>query len=367
MNSRAKRLLILAAALLGALLLFSWILKRGSGSGDPTPSDGGSKKSLTALRKTGKSGEPGSSPALGTTEPVEANALNLLGGRTMLPVTPEQVESALDAGGRSIDGLIAAQAILGDHRYLREAAERYPDDPRTQFWMVAERVLPEERAEWLERFKEVDPDNAMANFLAAEHAFRSDDIEAGVAELRAAGAKGYRDYSDDLRGEVAALYSATNQFDPASVQDASAGVSSMPHVEQVQSLTQRLIEYQRELREEGEDEMASEVVELGTAMLETVAGNSALDAIGARTMMLFMQENLQRAAGDPNQTLTALSAERERVAGLGESLRSIFAREGLLDASQLAGYSERLHDQGEVAAAEWLVGEVGELPPTDPE
>ncbi|MGI9240002.1 MAG: hypothetical protein ACR2RV_04335, partial [Verrucomicrobiales bacterium] len=71
--------------------------------------------------------------------------------------------------------------------------------------------------------------------------------------------------------------------------------------------------------------------------------------------------------GDPGNQLAGLSEERERLAGLGESVRQIFARAELLDPGRLAGYAERLHGQGEVAAAEWLVEEVGELPPAEPE
>lgn len=360
MTSSSKRILVLSGALLCGLLVLTWVLGRGPSAAKPAADGEAERKSLTAIKKGTRPPQPVAPPVPAA---VEANAVNLLGRKAMLVVTPEQIDRALDRRGRPLEELIAAQAVLGDHRYLREAAESHPDDPRLQFWILANRVLPDERREWLQSFKEADPDNALANYLAAEEAFRSNDVDAGLAELRAAAAKGYRDYSDDLRGEVAELYSATEQFDPDLVRYASASVSTAPHVEQVQALAERLIQYQQSLVAEGHDEAAAEVAALGLEMVETVAGGSALDAIGSRTMMLFMQEKLLGAAGDSEENLALLSAERERIAGLGESLRTIFATEGLLDTRQLDGYAERLHTEGEVRAAEWLVEQVGDPTP----
>jgi len=366
MNSRTQRILILAAALFGGLVVVTLILKAAKGGGDDGKQpDADKKASLTAL-KPGPKRDPGASePPPPATPPVEVTPRTLVTGKTMLGITPEQVEVALDRAARSADSLIAAQAILGDHRYLREAAENNPDDPKVQFWILAEKVFPAERAQWLEKFKSSDPDNSLPNFLAAQEAFRAMDYAAGIAELRAAAAKEYRDYSDGLRGEVGQLYESTGLFDAQSVHYASARAAATPHVEFVQALSQRVIEQYQQLHAAGEDEAARELEQLGLGMLETVAGHGGADTISSRTMMLFMQENLVRAAEDPDGRLEALSAERERVAELGEQVRTIFNRDDLVDDAQLAGYAFSLHDLGEVAAAEWLVEQIGELPEPD--
>jgi hypothetical protein len=361
MSTKTQRFLFLAGALLAVLVTASILLKRGEGGAGDEPDEGGAGKRITAIKPGSTLPRP--EPAGGSlVTPSPVNARTLLGGKAMLEVTPEEVDRILDESGRSAGNLIAAQAILGDYLYLREAAEKEPDNPEVHYWILANRVVPEERREYLKKFKESDPDNALGNYLAAEEAFRSQDIEGGIAELRAAAEKGYRDYSDNLQDDVRQLYAASGKFDDEAIRNGSSRATAMPHVDQIQSLSQRLIEGYQRLQADERPEEAAELVELGIGMLETVAGNSGADAIGSRTMMLFMQEQLLTAAGDPGGDLDGLTAERERVARLGESVKQIFGHEGLLDAAQLDGYAERLHDQGEVGAAEWLVEQVGELP-----
>ena len=214
----------------------------------------------------------------------------------------------------------------------------------------------------MEKFKQTDPDNSLPNFLAAQEAFRVQDYATAIEELRAAAEKQYRDYSDGLREEVGQFYDSTGLFEPETVHYASARATSMPHVEFIQELSQRLIDQHQKLLAAGEDEEARELEELGLGMLETVAGHGGADTLGSRTMMLFMQEKLLTAAGDSEGRLEALTAERERVGQLGQQLNRIFSDDELVDQSQLDGYAYRLHDLGEVRAAEWLVEQVGELP-----
>lgn len=142
---------------------------------------------------------------------------------------------------------------------------------------------------------------------------------------------------------------------------ASSRATATPHIEYIQEASQRVLTQHRQLREAGNEEAADELAQLGLHMLETVSSHQGADTIESRSLMLFMQEKFLRLNGQKNGLLERV-AERERVGQLGEQVDQILARENLLDPSQLDGYAYRLHDLGEVAAAEWLVEEVGELP-----
>ena len=357
--------MFLVTAVVATVAVVAFLMSRGGEREQPVdelPPDGG-KGGLTAIQKgsSGKGAQDGAKPGGG----VEVNARTLLGGKVTLELEPEEVDRVLDVVGRSQENLVAAQALLDDYSYLEEAAAEHPDDPEVQFWVLSQRVLPGERAAWIERFKESEPDNALASYFAAEHAFRQDDIEAGIEELRSATEKGYRDYSDSLQEQVENLYTASGKFDRESVRHASAKFVAMPHVEQIQSLSQRIIQQHQKLVEEGEADSAAELVSLGMSMLETVVGNSGADVIDTRTTLLMMQENLQRAAGDSSGKLQALAEERARLGYLNHQVREIFGREDQLDPAQLDSYAERLHEMGEVGAAEWLVEQVGEVDLSD--
>lgn len=198
MNSKTRRIIFLSGALLAALIIASILLLRGREPDGDAGDSVDKKNPLTALtsgtKKKAKGGGGASAVA-----PVKVSPRTLVSGQVMLEVSQEQIEPVLDRLGRSPAGLIAAQAILGDQCYLIEAARQHPADPQVQFWILANNVLPEERALWLERFKGADPDNALPNYLAAQEAFQSEDFEAGLEELRSAAEKEFHDYSDNLR------------------------------------------------------------------------------------------------------------------------------------------------------------------------
>jgi len=68
-----------------------------------------------------------------------------------------QVESYLDGHGRSAEGLIAGLFATGDPAMLREALEKYPNDPLVKLMnygtAISQNESPEERRQRLDAFK----------------------------------------------------------------------------------------------------------------------------------------------------------------------------------------------------------------------
>ena len=82
-----------------------------------------------------------------------------------------QVESDLRDNRRSAESLLAAFRATDDPALLREAVEKYPNDPRVNFvayFAFRNESSPEDRRQRPEAFKQSAPDNALANCLSAQ-------------------------------------------------------------------------------------------------------------------------------------------------------------------------------------------------------
>ena len=129
-------------------------------------------------------------------------------------LTAAQVEAYLKANGRKASSLLAAYRTSGDPALLKEAMEKYPNDPQVAFEAVLDKDLsPEEQRQWLDTFEKSAPDNALANYLSAFNYFNSGQIDQGVQELTAASGKRLDDYTldrmqDDEEAYLSAGYSA---------------------------------------------------------------------------------------------------------------------------------------------------------------
>ena len=98
-------------------------------------------------------------------------------------LTTLQVENYVEAQHRSAESLLAAYRLSGDETYMTEALARFPNNP--QVLLSALRLAPDpaKRLELLEAFKLADPDNGIANCLAAKALFDLGRTEEGLAEL----------------------------------------------------------------------------------------------------------------------------------------------------------------------------------------
>ena len=101
----------------------------------------------------------------------------------------EQLEGYLTQNRRSVEALLGALRASGDDSLLAEAKERFPDDPRVQFAAAYKTESPEERQQWLEKFKQSDPQNALADYLLAAEHFKSGQAEQALQEITTAATK----------------------------------------------------------------------------------------------------------------------------------------------------------------------------------
>jgi hypothetical protein len=155
------------------------------------------------------------------TKPVKtpARATNLLAqimGDNISGLTTEQAKHYLQANGRTAETLLAAFKTSHNSEFLRDAMREFPNDPQVAFAAVLEGNLSfDEQRQWLDKFKNIDPNNALPNYLSALAWFNAENTDMAAEELLAsAGKKNFKDYTvsslpDIVQAYLSAGYSET--------------------------------------------------------------------------------------------------------------------------------------------------------------
>ena len=111
------------------------------------------------------------------------------------PANTAELAAYVERHGFAKEAMLAVALMSRDPEYLITAARRYPDDPHLPLLVLTGDVLPDERREWLERFKRSQPDNLLSPLFLGGDLLANGEVEAGLAELRlAASATGYDDF-----------------------------------------------------------------------------------------------------------------------------------------------------------------------------
>lgn len=144
-----------------------------------------------------------------TTNSTLTNAIaRILAGQISRLITTEQAEAYLEAKGRTAATLLAAYSASGDQKFLREAMQAFPNDPRVAFnAIVSGKLKDDELRQWADAFEKADPDNALPNYLSALAWFNARQNDKAADQLLAsAGKSRFRDYSIDALADVQQAY-----------------------------------------------------------------------------------------------------------------------------------------------------------------
>jgi hypothetical protein len=217
------------------------------------------------------------------TQPDETPSTNLLAwlleDRHTLKLSLEQVESYLRSNQRSAESLLAAFRVTADPRFLREAVDRYPQDPQVNF-VAALAALnntessPEQNRQRLEAFKASAPDNALANYLAALEYLRAGQTDQAVEELMAASGKAkVQDYSAAFTQSLEEAYRAAGYSEAEA--KAAAGLQwSQTLFVQLRSLLHSLADLASAYRQAGDEGSAQAALRIGAILGQQVADQS---------------------------------------------------------------------------------------------
>jgi hypothetical protein len=285
-------------------------------------------------------------------------------------VSRAQADAFASANGRRAEALLAAWRASGDASFLREAMEKFPNDPRVAYmaWCKGGAAdTPEDsakaKAEWLEKFKQAAPNNAIANYLSARARMKAGDLDGALEELSAAHDKPWRDYTLDAMQNTEEAYRSAGYSDAESKAIATWG-ALLPHLAELRGLGKGLDELAASRRQAGDsasaDAAAQWALQLGKRTQEEGTLTLIQQLVGV-TIQKDVLKNLDANAtlGESGQTvqqrLADLDQQRETIRGVAREYNEVVPR---LSESDVSSYFDRLKLFGESAALQWAKARV---------
>ncbi len=193
----------------------------------------------------------------------------LLNGGEAFKLSLQQVESYLQENRRSAESLLAAFRATDQPELLREAVEKYPNDPRVNFaayFAFRNELSPEGRRQRLEAFKQSAPDNALANYLCAQDYFKSGQADQAVRELIASSGKArFQDYSGEYVQNAEEAYRAAGYSEADAKAIAAFGLP-LPQLAELRRLGQNLGDLANLYRQAGDEASAQATLQIGVTL-----------------------------------------------------------------------------------------------------
>ena len=278
-------------------------------------------------------------------------------------VSREQLEPYLAQHHRSVEALLGALRASGDDALLKEAKERFPNDPRVQFAAAFKSESAEERQSWLEKFKQSDPDNSLGSYLLAGEHFKAGQTEQALQELATAGGKaGFNNHLLDFIQNTEEAYRAAGYSD-AEAKVVACNSALLPELLPFKQLGQALVELAKRYEQAGDAASAQAVRDMGLNLGRRLEQPSQVTLIHElvgraieRMVLGSMNQNTPYAAtGQTVQNqMDALAARRKQDSALfaqAEPLLNTMSDQGL------AHYYDRLKIYGEVSALRWVIAQ----------
>jgi hypothetical protein len=256
-----------------------------------------------------------------------------------------------------VETLLATQ----NKNYVKLAAELFPNDPRVQYAVLTRVLFPEARREWLDRFKQSAPDNAVADYLSARDYLKAGDRENALKDLaHAAGKSRFHDYTlgqvQDM--EDAQLSAGRTLFDAKVV--ANSGLL-LPQMAMFKNLAQEIQTMQKEHIGAGDTASAEALAQMGHSLAQhLIQGDGSRTIIGQlvglsaeRIVLNQLPPESQPSFlnGTVQQRLDEMTAFRQEIRTL--TIDYIPAMRAVSE-NEVISYFDRMKLQGEYKAMLWL-------------
>jgi len=305
---------------------------------------------------------------------------NSVAGRTETEdLTPEEINIYLTEKNHSADSLIAAYSVTYDTNYLKEAAEKYPDDPHVEFVVLRKDLFPEDRWHWLQAFKENAPDNSLANYLAASEYFREGKPEQAFAEMAKADAKpGLNVYWIDIAQAVSEAYISAGFAIPDARLEGIAFSPSpviplLPQQQFCHDISALIDQYQQSGNVAAANSLAEMELRLGERFTTGDAGKCLINEMTGELIQKFALGKLAPStvveSDGTSQTAAERTAELKAKAQSRLEIIPYIAIDQLMASHTLSDddvltYYEHVKTDGELAALRWVRDKLGpNLPP----
>ncbi len=272
-------------------------------------------------------------------------------------VTPVEMDVFLSRKGRTAGNLIAAWQLTTNLPFLEDAAGRFPDDPTVQFAVLQSGLYPEQRRQWLDRFKASAPNNALASLLSAHEHIQQGDFRAALADIRDSLSR--PEYNDYFRERVLNSEGALFEIGESTARSKLAALHSsleLKHLGQLKGVFQDE-PLRNHVRTRGPEEW-SRYAESALKMAEDLRGTPTLmnhlvaGSIEAGILGEFPQNEVVPWLGvTPAERLSALAETRAERRALLQNLNRFMAEASEAD---VINYLDRFKTLGEVEALRWV-------------
>ena len=282
-------------------------------------------------------------------------------------LSPEQVEAYLKTNGRTAASLLAAFRTSGDTAMLKEAMEKFPNDPQVAFEAVLDKDLsPAEQRQWLDAFKKSAPNNAMANYLSALNYFNSGQTDQAVQELSAAAGKPLEDYTiSRMQNDEEAYIAAGHSISDAT--DLALWEIMLPQVSQLEHLGYNTVDLAKAYNQAGDPASAQAALQIAVDLGRQYADPSPGKTEISQLVGLAIEEKALQSM-DPNSSygggaqtvqdlLDGLAQQRASIKGLSRQATDLFST--MSDQDWII-YKERFTAFGGLAADQWVINKYGQ-------
>lgn len=301
--------------------------------------------------------------------PTPTNWLALMQTGETPRLTAEQAEAYVTANKRSAESLLAAYRTTRDRAYLREALEKFPNDPKVNFdgcidalFYSKDDYTTEERRTLLTRFEKTAPGNSLANYLAASDHFKSGESDKALEQFRNAATKSsLNDYSIEF------IQNAEEAFRNAGYSEADAkGIASwnlpLPHLQQLRQAGVDLLELAGRFQQSGDEAQAREARQLALHLADMLQDGSQQKLFMNQLYGIAIERKVLESL-DPNSAYdNSGRTVQQRIDELLQNKKNLSANvrpaDNLLPVmtpADQAAYFDRIRIYGEVAAAKWAV------------
>ena len=274
-----------------------------------------------------------------------------------MQLTSEQMAEYLRRYGTNVETLLATQT----RENLKLAAELFPNDPRVQYAVITRDIFPEEKRDWLEKFKQSAPDNPIANYLSAREYLKAGNRERGLQDLTdAAGKTRFDDYT--MERWQAAEEAQLSAGRPIAEAKLAAGSSLLlPQLAQFKGLAQEMQKLQKEYIGAGDLASAQTLAQIGHTLAQQLSqgeGSRPLinQLVGAAIDRIALGSLPQDSQPDflgqtIQQRFDEAATFKSDVRSLTPQFDEMMARG---DEGEIISYFDRLKVQGEYKALLWL-------------
>jgi len=362
MNGKVIALLAVALAVIGWLTLD----RAKPNASAPQPSAPATAQQKARLRLPAP--RITSTPAESAEELRATNLYTRLVNGDVPKLSPEQLNTYLTQNQRNAESLLAAFRASSDEAYLKEAEEKFPNDPRVAYAAVFKSDSPEERSQWLDRLKQSDSGNALPNYFSALDAFKSGQMDRAVQEITAAtGKQQFQDYTMDFLQNAEEAYRSAG-YSEADAKSIAATELLLPDLKELRDLGRRMVSLANSYRQSGDSGSADTALQMDIALGQRFGGYPGEPLIDRLVGIAIERDALttmdpNSSYGSSGQTvhdrITQLDNTRQSLKSLAQQETGLFER---MSDTDIVSYWDRWRAFGYEPTMQWAINKYGQPP-----